>query len=223
MIRLTCIIATIVIAAAFAPVNAGKSALTLAAGGEVKLISGGKTSALERGMRVSANQVVETGADGYATIQMSPSLIARIGENSRVEIKSLPGGKNLVQLALKRGSLGARAKKGQQAQIETPAAVAAVRGTEFIVEADGDESTVLVNEGAVAVSDAEGNSENVKAGNKAEVGPEGLKLAIMEEFEKRKFEIFEQFEAQKNEMKNLLEEQKQKTQDLMDSVRPEGL
>lgn len=225
------------------PNKKGARALVLAVRGDarVQLQSTGpgyKTNpaapgrVIQKNTTLAAGAEIRTGKKSSVTLQLSPTLMCRIGENTVLRLETLSG---KTRLQLKTGSVGARVQPntGTQMQVVTPTAVAGVRGTEFIVESDaGDisqadegstenpESRVLVNEGTVAVSPAndETASRDVGAGNKIVSDGENLKLSILAQFEKQKFSIFDGFEKLKKKNYEAYLEQVRRNEELKEQM-----
>lgn len=116
-------------------------------------VSGGAGMPLEQGDRV----VVAAG--GFAEIALDASSLITVREGSDFTIeKTATSGSSFF---LRAGSLLARIQKlgERRLSVRTPTAVAAVRGTEFGIEVDGDESHVGVfDEGKVEVTGQSGGA-----------------------------------------------------------------
>ncbi|MCR9141579.1 MAG: FecR family protein [bacterium] len=207
------------------PLLAGSEsrALVLAVRGDVQASGASLQAArnLKQNSTVPAGVEIRTGAKSSATLQLSPTLLCRIGANSVVRLEALSGAAGTTRLQLASGSVGAEVQpnSGTKMEVVTPTAIAGVRGTQFIVETDaplppqaggesnpaagtGDatsdatqKSTVFVSEGTVAVGTPgeESATRDVEAGNKIVSDGETLKLSILEKFEEQKFAIFEAF------------------------------
>ncbi len=100
---------------------------------------------------------VKTGSDGVAELYLDDKGAVSIGRNSELEMSSLA--KDDAVLSLKFGSLVAKIKHflsdKLKMQVRTPAAVCAIRGTEFAVEYSllgKDTSVAVFDEGRVAVT-----------------------------------------------------------------------
>lgn len=112
-----------------------------------------------------AGDTVMTGFSSNAEIVFDDATIIKLGPNSRMSVRSLDRkGKNKTVLDLLKGSLMAVVRKlndKEEFSVRTKMAMAAVKGTEFIIEA-GDNERVGVYEGSVAVSafDIDGNPRN---------------------------------------------------------------
>ena len=114
---------------------------------------------------------VRTGADSHVTLQFvdgSRVLVLPGSELAIARSMRLPfGAGTVIQLDLIRGAVEnlvrPREGPGGRFEIRTPAAVAAVRGTEFRVGADGDAGRSEVVDGAVRYGNASGE-RNLAAG-----------------------------------------------------------
>ena len=201
-------------------------ALVTHAKGQVSFIRNSKTAALLANEILQSGDTVVTGVTGEATIQFASKTICRIGPGTKVKISELSGNGTQVKMDLTNGSVVSRVQKNTAKDnyvVQTPTAIAGVRGTDFIAEADKNgESKILVDQGSVGVTSLKSGNESVAEQGQAIVADhQGLKSRIMEEFEKGKFAILEEMEKQKKanfeaiikekeKHKILLDEQKQK-------------
>jgi hypothetical protein len=102
---------------------------------------------------VEVGDVIKTGTNAQVTIQVEELAVVKILEKSTVNIKSLfGGGKGQLytedgQVLTKMGKL----VKDQSFSVQTPTAVASVRGTEFLVDARKKKSVFAVKSGKLAV------------------------------------------------------------------------
>ncbi|WP_394790946.1 FecR domain-containing protein [Rhodoferax sp.] len=116
------------------------------------------------GEMLQAPAALHTGADGSATLQFADGSRVLVRRDSELELRSSQqrtlGQASLVELALLQGSLENQvthmSESGGRFEIRTPAAVAAVRGTQFRVYAQGNTMRTEVIEGAVQVANPGG-------------------------------------------------------------------
>lgn len=112
-----------------------------------------------------AGDMVMTGSYSSAEIVFDDATIIKLGKNSKMIVRDLTRkGTNKTIIDLLKGSIMAVVKKlndKEEFSVRTKMAMAAVKGTEFIIEA-GDDERVGVFEGSVAVSafDIEGKPRN---------------------------------------------------------------
>lgn len=179
------------------------SGLIIRSTGKAQIERAGKVSKAKRNALVHAGDILITGKKSSMGLQLADGVHCQIGPGSRVDVKELFRRKNLriVYLKIEKGEIISKADGKNEAiqfKIEAPTAVAAVRGTEFLVMTDGDEeSTVGVNEGEVLVETAGGANEAVKAGEKIVTDAENHKRSILESFETEKFRILKTLDAMK--------------------------
>jgi tetratricopeptide (TPR) repeat protein len=107
----------------------------------------------------------------------------RLNQNTVLEVKAVAGaGQPTTSLSLSAGRLWAQTKRadGSRLNIETPAAVAAIRGTDWDLEVGADGKTMItVLSGTVAFSNALGNvSVGANEAAIAEVGKAPVKLLL---------------------------------------------
>ena len=128
----------------------------LAVRGEVWREDGATHEALTAREPLHPADTIVSGA-GKAKISLNDGSIISIGENSRVslaEYQSVSNGLR-TRLRLLAGALRLlvnRITAGGQFEIETDTALAAVRGTDWLIEAVPDRTSVAILRGAVAVS-----------------------------------------------------------------------
>ncbi len=137
--------------------------------------------ALNAGDEVTAGAVITTDAASAATIQLSEVGIVRISENSRLQMKALIAANGATELSLESGSVFSRVikKPGMEYRVQAPTLVASVRGTEFMVVAEGIYGGVLVREGTVAVATpADKTEQPVTVKKRAAVSAEGKVVVI---------------------------------------------
>lgn len=148
--------------------------------GEVTVYSAGdeEGAAGEQGMPLEAGDRVVTGEGAGAEVVLDGGSLITLREGSDFAIESASRSDSVFKLAL--GSLLAKIQKlgAQRLSVRTPTAVAAVRGTEFGVELEGDETHVGVfDEGRVEVSgEAGGPGELLIANQETRVAKGGRPL-----------------------------------------------
>lgn len=144
-------------------------AVVMYASGERTHIQAGQSVDLETQDLIRPGDEIETGADGRVNLQCSSGIIFQIGPSSHIKVSDLvanPGQDNIF-IRIELGTLSTvvnRADGAQNLEIRTPTAVANVRGTEFIIEAEEDETSVMVQEGEVEVEDSSGVKARARAG-----------------------------------------------------------
>ncbi|MDI7189658.1 FecR family protein [Leptospira santarosai] len=110
---------------------------------------------LYRGDLLNESDIILTSVGGAVDIGLTDSSVIRIKENSRLVLKELrENNGSQIKMNLTSGRLlnvVEKEKKGSSFYVETPSAVAGVRGTSFEVSVSENESVVFVAEGAVEV------------------------------------------------------------------------
>lgn len=120
----------------------------------------------EDGMPLEEGDRVVTAEGGSAEVCLDGGSLITVRENSDFKLEKTAKGESSFYLAL--GSLLAKIQKlgDQRLKVRTPTAVAAVRGTEFGVEVDGDDSHVGVfDEGKVEVTGDKGGAPELLISN----------------------------------------------------------
>ncbi len=152
----------------FSPTNSTAKVVQLQ--GQVSMLKDARDSyswALSQGAIVQPLQLIVTGSDGYAKLQVSDGSTFEVYPNSKVIFRNNPGNlRDLVDMVIGRIRVHIEKLGGQPNpnSVKTPSAVISVRGTIFdVVVNDDDATTVAVTEGLVAVRHAvlPGNSEKL--------------------------------------------------------------
>lgn len=136
----------------------------LAVYGEATVRTGDSERPAAIGELLQAPATLRTGPTGSATLEFTDGSRVLVRRDSELQLRqtqrSLLGKANLIELALLKGSaenqITPMTGSGGRFEIRTPAAVAAVRGTEFRVEVRGDELRTEVLGGLVNVANAQG-------------------------------------------------------------------
>lgn len=207
--------------------------------GDVKIVSDGKSVAANVGDKISQGMTIKTEAKAIVDIYFSGSVI-RILEKSTVAIrelvKDLKDNKELSEFYVENGKMFSKVTRklaqGEKFKVNTPTAVAGVRGTEFLVTEDNGKSSIACIEGTVAVKDsvsadtayvdvAAGKEANIEKGKPISVSE--LKQQNLDNIKKIKDEIKElredirkKFEAQRAEIRQKVVEQKNANQVMVD-------
>jgi len=105
-----------------------------------------------------AGDALRTGPAGTLALRFADETMIRVHRNSELTVKALPEG-GTAELQLDSGRVWARATTGGTGvDIETPAATAAIRGTDWTLEVLPDKSTrLIVLAGVVQLQNAQGS------------------------------------------------------------------
>lgn len=151
----------------------------------------GTVGEAEEDLELAAGDQVHTLDDGRVTISLEDEHLVKLSENSSLTIKSMRpsgGAKGFwasFKLATGRffGSFGALTGAGASFEVETATTVAAVKGTTFSVEVEGEiDTTVSVLDGTVAVAAVDekggrGDAVRVRAGQETRVKGRARRMA----------------------------------------------
>lgn len=112
--------------------------------------------ALAVGARLEPGAELRTGAKGRVRLRFVDGSSVVVSDDSRVRIQQFEPAANgqprKATLWLELGLIGQKVAPGGGWEVRTPTAVTAVRGTEFVVEVNGDQATAVhVQAGEVAV------------------------------------------------------------------------
>jgi len=126
--------------------------------GQVSVLKDSTPWALAMDSVVVPRQVIITGADGFAVLEVSDGSTFEVYPNSRVTFRANPGNwKDLLDVWLGRVKVHIEKLGGlpNNNKVRTPTAVISVRGTTFDVAVEDEDSTLVsVDEGIVDVQHA---------------------------------------------------------------------
>ena len=128
--------------------------------GEAKLE--GSSELIKRGEAVEVGQAIVTGTNGHVHIRFNDDAFVSVRPNSVLKIEryvydaSEPKN-NQVKFTLEKGTSRLITGKAGQAnkqgfRLNTPVAAIGIRGTDFIVQADGENARVAVQQGGVTIA-----------------------------------------------------------------------
>ncbi len=108
---------------------------------------------------VIGGDVLRTNAIGNLAILFSDQTQIRVGRNSTLTINDVASSvSGTTTLNLDAGTIWARAARGGSGvDVKTPAAVAAIRGTDWSLSVEGGRTSLVVLEGVVELSNAQGS------------------------------------------------------------------
>jgi hypothetical protein len=137
--------------------NSSDSAATvITLTGDVSVLKDSNPWALQAGSTVQLKQLIVTGPDGYAKLQVSDGSTFEVYPNSKVTFRNNPSDwKDMLDLWIGRVKVHIQKLSGgapNHQRVTSPTAVISVRGTIFDVVAEDEDTTLVsVEEGLVAV------------------------------------------------------------------------
>lgn len=167
------------------------TAATVTARGEVEVIRNNAATKLEPGATLAQGDEIRTGKDGYVTLRLADGSVLRLPAESRIvvqnaeKLRDTEAVRSVFKLISGRvESLVAKFRdSGNRFEVTTPQAVTGVRGTDFRVAVDADNTTSEVLEGKVDFSGAgaaAGKNAQLAAGFGSKAGSDGQLLAPVE-------------------------------------------
>lgn len=151
-----------------------------AKGGEdASLVPEQQWRSAEPSQRLKAGDVLRTNANGTLAIVFADRTQMRLGRNTVLLVKEVRGG-TPSSVALQSGRLWARSPRNAASlSVETPAATAAIRGTEWALSVSGDQTALQVFDGKVTLANDQG-SIDVGAGQagRAETGKAPTRVVL---------------------------------------------
>jgi FecR-like protein len=140
--------------------NPAAGAIVAAKGGEeMRFVQEDLWRAAQIQQSVVGGDTLRTNAIGNLAILFSDQTQIRVGRNSTLTVNDVATNAGNTQLNLQAGNIWARAARGGSGvDVKTPAAVAAIRGTDWSLSVDGSGKTSLVVlEGVVQLSNPQGS------------------------------------------------------------------
>ncbi|WP_349437733.1 FecR domain-containing protein [Pararhizobium sp. A13] len=140
------------------PLPAAGSVIARKSGEEVRFVDVSSWRYVDLQQDLLTGDVLRTNATGQLAVLFSDRTQVRLGRNTSLLVKQM-GGSGDTGLELQSGTIWARAERGGDGvSIDTPAATAAIRGTDWTmtVGADG-KTSLIVLEGLVELSNAQGS------------------------------------------------------------------
>ncbi|MGL4368827.1 MAG: FecR family protein, partial [Spirochaetota bacterium] len=135
--------------------------------GSVSVVTQSGEKTLSVGDTLSAGDEIVAGAGSLADIQFGSESVVRVFQSTRFKIDSSVIGKNESVNALSMGSgklfvASSKLSKNSSFKIKTNTAVAAVRGTSYMISSDGKTSNVSVLSGKIKVNPVVNGAEQEK-------------------------------------------------------------
>jgi hypothetical protein len=156
--------------------TADPSAKVVIQSGQVSAMTASGLKALFPGDRVKPQQIIVTGSDGYAQLQVSDGSTFEVFPNSRVSFREHAGSlSDLLNVWIGRVKVYIQHLNGvpNYNKVSSPTAIISVRGTVFEVAVEDDDGTtfVKVDEGLVDVRNhtAAGNAISLRPGDSIRV------------------------------------------------------
>lgn len=143
---------------------------------EVKKAGSAGWTAAQAGQPLAVNDLVRTGAAAGMTVTFYDGSTIELKAETRVEVRELiPGKKQAVRLKQELGRTWSKVNKlvdtASRYEIETPAATAAVRGSQMVVEVAADGTTAVGNVAGTISVTAQGREVIIPEGKHSTVIP----------------------------------------------------
>jgi ferric-dicitrate binding protein FerR (iron transport regulator) len=143
--------------------------------GDVVVIHGGQPAPAVEDAGLAPGDVLEAGSGGHVDVKLSPAVTMRVNAGGRCELAGVET--SSLRVKLLKGALAANVQplpRDGSFTVETPPAVAAVRGTRFLAKlgAEGADATFVVRKGKVFVtSKGSSTTVSVETGQAVDVSP----------------------------------------------------
>lgn len=150
-------------------------------GEEVRFIDVSNWRSVDVNQDLLPGDILRTNALGNLAVLFSDRTQVRLGRNTTLVVKQI-GTPSETRFGLESGTIWARAERGGQGlTVETPAAAAAIRGTDWTMTVEGDKTSIIVLEGLVEFYNEQG-SVHVAEGEAAvaTIGQKPSKIVIVD-------------------------------------------
>ncbi|WP_439614874.1 TonB-dependent receptor domain-containing protein [Shinella sp.] len=125
-------------------------------GEEVRFVDIEAWRGVEVNQDLIAGDTLRTNAVGSLAIRFSDNTLVRMARETILRVRKI-GSTSDSELNLEGGTIWGRAERGGTGlTVDTPAAAAAIRGTDWTLRAEGDRTVLTVLEGTVELSNAQG-------------------------------------------------------------------
>ncbi|MCF6368494.1 FecR domain-containing protein [Rhizobium halophilum] len=163
------------------PAAAAGAVIARKAGEEIRFIDISAWATVDLQQDLLAGDVLRTNATGQLAILFRDRTQVRLGRNSSLLVRDVSPGSD-AQLELQSGTIWARAERGGPGvSVQTPAATAAIRGTDWTMTVEGERTTLTVLEGRVELSNPQGSLQLVQGeAAVASIGQAPRKIVIVE-------------------------------------------
>ncbi|WP_105404279.1 FecR domain-containing protein [Neorhizobium sp. T7_12] len=162
-------------------------------GEEVRFIDVSNWQFVDLKQDLLSGDVLRTNATGQLAILFSDRTQVRLGRNSSLVVKQITASTSSdTVLELQSGTIWARAERGGPGvRVETPAAAAAIRGTDWTMTVKGDQTSLNVLEGVVQLSNPQGSVEVRQGeGAVASIGQAPRKIVIVDSDDREQMLFF---------------------------------
>ncbi len=152
-------------------------------GEEVRFIDVSNWQTVDLKQDLISGDILRTNETGQLAILFSDRTQVRLGRNSSLVVKQVTSSTDAdTVLQLQSGTIWARAERGGPGvKVETAAAAAAIRGTDWTMTVNGAHTSLTVLEGLVSLSNPQGSVEVRQGeGAAATIGQAPRKIAIVE-------------------------------------------
>ncbi|MCQ1838954.1 FecR domain-containing protein [Neorhizobium galegae] len=162
-------------------------------GEEVRFIDVSSWQFVDLKQDLLTGDVLRTNATGQLAILFSDRTQVRLGRNSSLVVKQITASTSAdTVLELQSGTIWARAERGGPGvRVETPAAAAAIRGTDWTMTVKGNQTSLNVLEGVVQLSNPQGSVEVRQGeGAVASIGQAPRKIVIVDSDDREQMLFF---------------------------------
>ncbi|MCD7111449.1 FecR domain-containing protein [Rhizobium sp. DKSPLA3] len=162
--------------------SAAGSVIARKSGEEIRFVEKDGWSIVDLSQDVVNGDILRTNAAGQLAVLFSDRTQMRLGRNTSLLVKKVNGGGADASVELQSGTIWARAERGGSGlAIDTPAATAAIRGTDWTLSVDaGGKTSLTVLDGVVDLSNALGSVRVTKGeGAVAAIGQAPRKVIVL--------------------------------------------
>jgi len=193
--------------------------------GKSSVKRGKKEIPAKKNMLLKVNDHIKV-KTGFIHMQIGHNTVCRLPKGTDIRLsKALLSGKSEdTSIFLKKGSIFLKIKKDKtknfKLDVTTITTVAAVRGTNFVVESFSDNTDILVDTGEVDVKGINLNkSLTCPAGQAVSVREDDLIKSVLSQAQKKKLEIFKEFDHMKKIIFDAVIKQRKMNEKMMKDIK----
>ncbi|MCS7205848.1 MAG: FecR family protein [Leptospiraceae bacterium] len=208
------------------PVYSSSKGLVVYTKGKSYLTRDGQKKEIQIRTLIEEKDIITTEKESSLHVQLANGVMIRIGANTKIEFEKILKAIQQYEykLVLRQGEVLTKIDKQKEKRIQfdvqAPTAIASVRGTEFLMEADNNKTLIAVNDGSLMVMDINQKERVIlNSGEKIIATYEAFEKSLLEDYEKKKFELLQEFEKTRQKNLEILIQQLESNQKIIEEQK----
>ncbi|MDW7975591.1 MAG: FecR family protein [Leptospiraceae bacterium] len=208
------------------PVYSSSKGLVVYTKGKSYLTRDGQKKEIQIRTLIEEKDIITTEKESSLHVQLANGVMIRIGANTKIEFEKILKAIQQYEykLVLRQGEVLTKIDKQKEKRIQfdvqAPTAIASVRGTEFLMDADTKKTLIAVNDGSLMVMDINQKERVIlNSGEKIIATYEAFEKSLLEDYEKKKFELLQEFEKTRQKNLEILIQQLESNQKIIEEQK----